>query len=139
VSGGAGAGAARAAAALALLGLAHGAGPAAPEPASCAHPRALPGAGLLRVDCAPVAAPGGGLEGASVLLFGARLDPNRATPRALEALPGIGPARAAAIAGEARVRAFCRPADLERVPGIGPVTRQRLADWIETGAGACGE
>ncbi|HSJ98237.1 MAG TPA: helix-hairpin-helix domain-containing protein, partial [Myxococcota bacterium] len=57
----------------------------------------------------------------------------------LEALPGIGPARAAAIAREARARAFCAPEDLERVHGIGPVTRARLAGWIEVGAGACAE
>jgi len=139
VSGGAGGGAPRAAALLALLALAHGAEPRSPDPAPCPHPRPAPGAGLARVVCA--AAPAGGAPplGAAALLFGGRLDPNRAAPRALEALPGIGPARALAIAREARARAFCAPEDLERVPGIGPVRRAQLAGWIEIGAGACAE
>jgi hypothetical protein len=138
VSGGAGGGAPRAAALLALAALAHGAPPRSPAPAPCPHPQLVPGSGLARVVCA--AEPGAaGLGGAAGLLFGRPLDPNRATPRALEALPGIGPARAAAIAREARARAFCAPEDLERVHGIGPATRARLAGWIEVGAGACSE
>jgi len=139
VSGGVGGGAARAAAALALLALARGADPRGAAPAACPHPRLVPGAGLPQVACAagPDGAPA--LDGAGALLFGRRLDPNHASPRALEALPGIGPARAAAIARAARVRAFCAPEDLERVPGIGPATRARLAGWLETGAGACAE
>lgn len=132
---GAGGGAARAAAALAFGALAWGAPPRAPEPASCSAPRRLAGEGLARVVCAGDA--GRPLEGAERVLFGGGLDPNRASPRALDALPGIGPARAAAIAAEARVRAFCRPEDLARVPGIGPRRLARLAEWIEIAPGAC--
>jgi len=137
VSGRGGGGAPRAAALLALLALAHGAELRSPDPAPCPHPRPAPGPGLARVACpaAPVAS--AQPIGAAALLFGGRLDPNRATPRALEALPGIGPARALAIAREARARAFCAPEDLERVPGIGALRRSRLAGWIEIGAGAC--
>lgn len=136
MSGGAASGAPRAAAVLALLALARGAEPPAPDPDPCAVPRqAPPDAGLPRVSCANEA--GAAPAGAATLLFGGRLDPNLAAPRALEALPGIGPARAAAIAREARARGFCTAGDLERVPGIGPVGRARLAGWIEIGAGAC--
>lgn len=139
MSAGAGGGAPRAAAVLALLALAYGAEPPGVAPDPCPHPRQRPDAGLASVACPASEAPGAGTApaGAAALLFGRRLDPNVASPRALEALPGIGPARAAAIARAARARAFCAPADLERVPGIGPVARARLADWIEIGAGAC--
>jgi competence protein ComEA len=70
-------------------------------------------------------------------LFGLPLDPNRASPASLETLPGIGPARAAAIA---RVRAsspFCEVADLERVPGIGPRTLQKLSGLLEVDRFRC--
>lgn len=133
------AGAARAAAALALVGVVHGGGPALREPAPCPQPRLLPGEGLAQVACASAPAAGAAPAGAAILLFGGRLDPNHATPRALEALPGVGATRAAAIAREARVRAFCAPAELDRVPGIGPRTRMRFADLIEIRAGDCGE
>jgi competence protein ComEA len=122
---------------LALLALAHGAEPRRPDPQPCPHPARAPGPGLARVTCAEPPAAGAPPLGAAVLLFGGRLDPNRATPRALEALPGIGPARAQAIVREARVRAFCAPRDLERVPGIGPVRRARLAGSLEFGAEGC--
>jgi competence protein ComEA len=60
------------------------------------------------------------LQGAEALLFGMPVDANRADRATLEALPGIGPGRAAAWAEE-RIRApFCGPADLARVKGIGP-------------------
>jgi DNA uptake protein ComE-like DNA-binding protein len=137
VSGGAAGGAPRAAAVLALLALAHGAEPAGPDPGACPQPRLGAGTGLAQVSCAGAERAGPAPPGAAALLFGRRLDPNVAPARALEALPGIGPARAAAIARAARVRAFCAPEDLERVPGIGPVGRARLAGWIEVGAGAC--
>lgn len=76
---------------------------------------------------------------AARLLFGRGLDPNRAAPGALEALPGIGPARALAIVREARVRPFCRAEDLERVAGIGPAIQARLAAFVEVSPGACAE
>lgn len=137
MKGGAGGGAPRAAAVLALLALAHGREPPGVDPDPCPHAREMPATGLARVSCAKAPGVGPAPAGAAGLLFGRRLDPNTASPRALEALPGIGPARAAAIAREARSRAFCAPEDLERVPGIGPVGRARLARWIEIGAEAC--
>lgn len=134
MSGGAGAG--RAAAALALAALAHGAAPRAPAPAACAQPRLVTAGAFAAVACDGGA--GRAPAGAAGLLFGRSLDPNRASARDLEALPGIGPARATAIVQEARERSFCTAADLERVPGIGPVTRARLASWLEPAAEACG-
>jgi len=127
-------GVAQAAALLALLGMAGAGAAPGPTPAPCSSLRARPEpTGLLDVDCRPPAAPAGGeLAGAAGLLFGRRLDPNGTSVRALEALPGIGPARAEAIVREARLRPFCAATDLERVPGIGPATRARVAAWIET-------
>jgi hypothetical protein len=76
----------------------------------------------------PAGAP---LRGPARLLFGLRLDPNTARARSLEALPGIGPARAAAIASARCDRPFASVADLERVDGIGPKTRAAIAPWLE--------
>jgi competence protein ComEA len=73
------------------------------------------------------------LRGAARLLFGLGLDPNRAEPASLEALPGIGPARAAAIVEERCRRPFAAPAELERVRGIGPRTRAGLEPWLAFG------
>lgn len=67
-------------------------------------------------------------------LFGAPALPwlNTATAVQLDSLPGIGPARAAAIV---RYRAehgpFAAVADLARVPGINPALLQRLYDRLQ--------
>jgi competence protein ComEA len=77
-------------------------------------------------------------SGAARLLWGLPLDLNRADERDLEALPGIGPKRAVAIA---RARPFCRPDDLLRVPGIGPATLRQLAGRVTASGSraACGD
>lgn len=67
-------------------------------------------------------------EGVERLLWGGRLDPNRAPVEALRVLPGIGPGRAAAIVA---ARPFCAAADVRRVRGIGPVTWSRIRDSLE--------
>jgi hypothetical protein len=72
-----------------------------------------------------VAAPGV-LRGPEPLLFGARVDANRADRETLEALPGIGPEKASAWVEERTRSPFCGPEDLARVKGIGPKTRARL-------------
>jgi hypothetical protein len=98
---------------------------------SCSEPREeLAGGGhSTAVRCAG-AASGRPLRGTARLLFGLPLDPNRADRASLEALPGIGPARAAAIEAARCRRPFLELADLERVPGIGPLTRARVEPWL---------
>jgi predicted flap endonuclease-1-like 5' DNA nuclease len=65
--------------------------------------------------------------GGARLLYGEKLDPNREPPEVLALLPGIGPARAAAIVA---ARPHCALADLDRVAGIGPVTLRTLAQHV---------
>jgi hypothetical protein len=62
------------------------------------------------------------VRGPARLLFGCRVDVNRADPRTLEALPRIGPVRARAIVAERTRHPFRSLDDLERVHGIGPAT-----------------
>lgn len=74
---------------------------------------------------------GAPLRGPARLLFGLRLDPNRADAASLEVLPGIGPRRAESIVVARCERGFASVRDLERVPGIGPRTRAGLEPWLE--------
>jgi len=76
------------------------------------------------------------------LLFGGRLDLNRAAASSLEVLPGIGPARAAAIVAERCRAPFASVGDIERVSGIGPLIRARLAGRVairDTAVAGCEE
>jgi competence protein ComEA len=66
-------------------------------------------------------------QGAARLLYGAALDPNREPSDVLQLLPGIGPARAAAIVA---ARPICSLADLDRVPGIGGATLRAVAESL---------
>ncbi len=75
-------------------------------------------------------------ERAEILLFGERLDINRASPVALEALPAIGPRRAQAIVNEREKRHFGEVADLVRVRGIGRRTMEAIRPWVEVGSRA---
>ena len=81
------------------------------------------------------------LRGPARLLFGLRLDVNRATREALEALPAIGPARADGIVRARTDRRFDSLADLVRVPGIGPKTSEGLRGWaaVMSGPAEAGE
>jgi DNA uptake protein ComE-like DNA-binding protein len=58
---------------------------------------------------------------------------NREGVRALEALPGIGAGRAAAIVAARSAAPFCDVRELERVPGIGRTTLARLAGQVTAG------
>ena len=55
---------------------------------------------------------------------------NAATEAELQLLPGIGPARAAAIVAYRTRRPFVRPEDLLRVKGIGRATYGRLRAFM---------
>jgi competence protein ComEA len=61
-------------------------------------------------------------------LCGEPLDLNAAPAVWLETLPGIGPARAGAIAA---ARPFAHVDELERVPGIGRASVRRLRGRVE--------
>lgn len=65
----------------------------------------------------------GPLPAARRLALGLKLDVNTATARDLEALPGVGPATAAALVA---ARPYTTWPDLERARGIGPKRRARL-------------
>ena len=69
-------------------------------------------------------------DGPVALLFGEPLDLNRASAESLDVLPGIGPARAAAIAAERAQLPFRRVEDLRAVHGIGPRTIAGLEGWV---------
>ncbi len=56
-----------------------------------------------------------------------RIDPNRASPAELEALPGIGPVLAGRLVDG---RPYRSDRDLLRVSGIGPATLRRLRPYI---------
>lgn len=63
-----------------------------------------------------------------------RLDLNHASATELEALPGIGPAKASAILRHRQEHGpFTVPGDLRDVPGIGEATFQALADLVTVG------
>jgi competence protein ComEA len=77
------------------------------------------GAGMSR----PVGPPGAAV-----------LDLNRASAKELEALPGIGPARASAILRwRGENGSFATVDDLLEVPGIGPATLERLRALVVVG------
>jgi competence protein ComEA len=77
---------------------------------------------------AAAAAVGGGIDAEG------RVDLNRATAAELETLPGIGPAKAAAIVEHRETHGpFAEPGDIRAVSGIGEKTFQQLADRITAG------
>jgi competence protein ComEA len=71
-----------------------------------------------------------GLLGGTIHAEAAALDINRASTAELEALPGIGAAKAAAIIEERQVRPFSSVDDLERVRGIGPALVAQLREHV---------
>ncbi len=85
---------------------------------------------LTAVSCVRSGTP---LEGAARLAFALPLDVNREGVRALEALPGIGAGRAAAIVAAREAAPFCDVRELARVPGIGRTTLARLAGHVMAG------
>jgi hypothetical protein len=140
--------AARARAALLVAGLLF-ALPLGARPPAAAPCRAPAEAGARGAHSGAATCAGGPpLRGPARLLFGQALEANRDDAAALEVLPGLGPARAAAIVAARCERRFTSHADLARVPGIGARTRERLARTLAVdpsaeppcgpGAGAAG-
>lgn len=92
--------------------------------------------GTTHAVCAEGPSPDVRPTGVARLVSGDRIDVNRAPAAWLEVLPGVGPARAAAIVAARGASPFRSVEELERVPGIGPVTRERLSAFVEVvGAG----
>ena len=121
------------AAGLLLLGLP---GPETPVP-GCAHPSEATAVSGRSVDVScdgPASARP--LRGPARLLFGLKIDPNVADAQTLEALPGIGPARARAIIAERAKNPFTSLDDLVRVHGIGRGIVAGLAAHVAVGGGA---
>jgi competence protein ComEA len=81
----------------------------------------------LRVRCDGA---GGAQPGPARVLNGPGIDPNEADAATLEVLPGIGPARAAAVIAGRADAPYTEARDLLRVRGIGRVTLRRAADWL---------
>ena len=105
-----------------------------PRPPAAAEPCAAPVERSAREGHSrEVACDGSGppLRGPARLLFGQKLDLASADARALDTLPGIGPARAEAILTERARRPFAQLEDLVRVRGIGPHSVARLREWVE--------
>jgi competence protein ComEA len=100
--------------------------------AGCRWPReARAEAGFTRVVTCDARPGGGGApRGPARWLFGGRVALAEADARLLEALPGIGPARARAILEARARRPFERVSELERVHGIGPATVRGLAPFL---------
>ncbi|HVP29941.1 MAG TPA: helix-hairpin-helix domain-containing protein [Myxococcota bacterium] len=69
----------------------------------------------------------GRVRGPARLLFELPIDLNQADAATLEAIPGIGSGRAAAIVRAREERPFSSVSDLARVPGIGGGTITRVA------------
>lgn len=71
------------------------------------------------------------LEGDGSPLEGLRVNPNRADAQRLTALPGVGPALAAAIVQFRKVHGpFGRLGDLREVPGIGAKRLQAMRPYL---------
>jgi competence protein ComEA len=75
--------------------------------------------------------PDGASAGTAAIDADGRVDLNRASEQELQTLPGVGPARAAAIIEHRESHGpFSAPGDLRAVPGIGEKTFQTLADRV---------
>lgn len=68
------------------------------------------------------------------VLYGEKMNLNRADSAALELIPGIGPALARRIVDHRKKRGpFVRLEEIERVRGIGPKKRELISAWAEIG------
>ncbi len=72
-------------------------------------------------------------SGIGGLLYGRPMLLSEVSRRQLEALPGIGPSRSAAIVASRKDAPFESLNELERVSGIGPKTVAKLSAWLRAG------
>lgn len=64
----------------------------------------------------------------------ARVDVNRATAEQLEAIPGIGPAKAKAIIEYREATPFASADELQNVRGIGAKLYERIKEHVSVGS-----
>lgn len=108
---------------LTLVGVVHRGRDASAAPPPCAAPALRQGVLVCDGQGSPA--------GARAWLAGERLDVNRATRSELEAIPGVGPAMAAAIVATRDTRGgYGTLEDLDEVPGIGEKRLRKLAAWL---------
>jgi len=89
--------------------------------------------GLLSVLLiAPIIPVGGPIGPARAMAAG--VDINAATQDELEAIPGIGPAKAKAIVEYRAVTPFATAAELQNVDGIGVKLYERIKDHVTVGS-----
>ena len=121
--------------ACAAMSLAVSLGQEQPLESGCGQPRsvalAVETGFTTTVTCG--ASAGGELQGPARLLFGQLLDVNRASALALNALPGVGPVRAAALIRGREHQAYSGLGDLRRVKGVGRVTVRAMKRWVMFG------
>ncbi len=97
-----------------------------------AHPEAPPACAVPAAKGEGCEAPAGTLSGAARLVYGLKLDLNRASAAELAELDGIGPSLAQAIIEHRERRGgFSSLAQLEEVPGIGPARLATLSAAVE--------
>lgn len=118
--------------------IARGEGAAAASPGSAASAAAAPASSSTAIP-ARAAAPASAAPAPAVASAAADnpavLDLNAATPAELERLPGIGPARAAAILAErAKLGGFASVDQLRAVRGIGEKSLEKLRPHLKLGA-----
>lgn len=125
----------------ALVVLASAAGLRAEAPVDRLYPvLASDGACGLALHAGGVACPCGSEPGRLLLLRGDRVSLAEASPEDLEAVPGIGPARARAIVLDRdRNGPVSSVAELARVVGIGARTADRLRAYMVARGPACAE
>lgn len=105
-------------------------GPGSPVASAANRPAFPPASGQF---ARPLPAGGGAPPGDVPLPEGSPVNLNSATLSELDRLPGIGPARAAAILQEREARGpFRSIEELSRVPGLGPSAIARLRDRVVT-------